>query len=78
MIALLTIPVTRRRLFGTASDEPAADEPGWVTSNLVPWMRDRWWGLLLVLAVVVVVPGVVSYVIARRTLRARSSSQTVP
>jgi patatin-related protein len=54
----LTIPLTRRTLFGTAD----GTERGWVNEHFVPWMRDRWWALVLVLAVVILVPAAASFV----------------
>jgi patatin-related protein len=50
-LAALTIPATRRALFGTDDDDA-----GWVSNTLVPWLRDRWWAILLVLAVLLVIP----------------------
>jgi hypothetical protein len=67
----LTIPFTRRVLFGTAD----GTEQGWVNEHLVPWMRDRWWALVLVLAIVILVPAAASFVgkwlADRRVNRAR-------
>ena len=60
----LAIPSTRRFLFGT---DDGTDE-GWVTEHLVPWMRDRWWALLLILAIIIVVPTMASYVARRRAV----------
>jgi hypothetical protein len=54
----LTIPVTRRALFGTAD----GTENGWVNEHLVPWMRDRWWALVVVLAIVILIPAAASFV----------------
>ena len=50
-LAALIIPATRRAVLGTDDDDA-----GWVSDTLVPWLRDRWWALLLVLAVLVVIP----------------------
>ena len=54
----LTIPLTRRALFGTAD----GTEKGWVDEHLVPWMRDRWWALVVVLVIVILVPAAASFV----------------
>jgi hypothetical protein len=54
----LTIPLTRRALFGTAD----GTENGWVNEHLVPWMRDRWWALVVVLVIVILVPAAASFV----------------
>ena len=53
----LTIPLTRRALFGTAD----GTEKGWVNEHLVPWMRDRWWALVIVLVIVILVPAAASF-----------------
>jgi patatin-related protein len=54
----LTIPLTRRVLFGTAD----GTEKGWVDEHLVPWMRDRWWALVVILVLIILVPAAASFV----------------
>ncbi len=69
----LAIPATRRFLFGTSD----GTEEGWVTEHLVPWMRDRWWALLLILVIILVVPALVSYSARRRAVdRAEKTPST--
>ena len=73
-VFVLTIPVTRRVLFGTAD----GTEQGWVTEHLVPWMRQRWWALLVVLAIVIVVPAVASFAASRLAERRAKKDMTAP
>jgi hypothetical protein len=61
LLFLLTIPATREFLFGTSD----GSEAGWVTDHLVPWMRERWWALLLIVAVIIALPALSSYTAKR-------------
>lgn len=55
----LTIPATRRALFGDGTD----DGPnGWVVDTAVPFLRDRWWSIPGVLAVLILVPASTGWV----------------
>jgi membrane-bound ClpP family serine protease len=64
-ILLLTTPAMRRILIGTESQ----DDQGWVADTLVPWLRERWWALLVVLAIIIVLPALASYLSRRFTLK---------
>jgi hypothetical protein len=56
-ITALCLPFGRRHLYGTG-----ADDPGWLSKTVEPWLRNSWWAGLAAIAIIVAIGGLWGFI----------------